>query len=149
MRGEQAYGGKKGLEQVMVSRRLRTTHFNCPKCGTTIYDLKESKYDEDLYVCEHIERELDIIMELKKELVMARAWETRWDKEKETRYNTNLIRRNFAIYRLFKTCDLTVNQIAQLTKYQIHTVGLLVGNCYKALCLSNDKCVLQPFLKAN
>lgn len=53
----------------------------------------------------------------------------------------------FAIFRLYKYCDLSPNQIAQKTHLSYARVTGYIGEAFRSECLQDDSCVFKPLLE--
>ena len=52
-------------------------------------------------------------------------------------------RRNYAIYRLYRYCDVPVNTIVEVTGLWSGTVKNIIGQVFKSHCLRSSQCVFQ------
>lgn len=58
--------------------------------------------------------------------------------------NTN--RQDFAIWRLYRYCDLHPSYISQILHVECSYVAYTIGKIFKSLCVKDDRCVFKKFL---
>ena len=56
------------------------------------------------------------------------------------------LRRDLAIYRLYKYCDYSPKMIASETNRRKELINRIIGDTFKKLCLSDNSCVFRDIL---
>jgi len=56
-------------------------------------------------------------------------------------------RQDFAIWRLYRYCDLHPSYIAQILHVECGYVANTIGRIFKSLCVKDDRCVFKRFLE--
>jgi len=65
---------------------------------------------------------------------------------KEDRTQQNLLRRDFAIYRLYRYCDIPTKELSAITGTKEVYIRDIIGRVFKALCQSDEACVFKEIL---
>lgn len=55
-------------------------------------------------------------------------------------------RRNFAIYRLYRYCNLSPQKISHLTNFSLDIIKNIIADVFKYLCIADDKCIFKSVL---
>jgi hypothetical protein len=80
------------------------------------------------------------------ELIKKIGFEHRGDKHLS---NQQRLRRNLAIYRLYKYCNLSPTEIATQMLVSKGIIKNIIGNIFELLCLNDNSCVFKKILNQN
>jgi len=59
------------------------------------------------------------------------------------------IRKYFAIYRLYRYCDFPIAEMIDILHLHYEKIQEIIGDVFKLLCESDDKCVFKRFLEVS
>ena len=93
------------------------------------------KYEDDLIILDQVKKNLKLITVLDKGGLRGSFW--------NDKIRMNVFRRNLAVYRLYRTCNLPPNVVASLTVKSLTKIGQIIGQTYRIMCLADEKCIFR------
>jgi len=114
-------------------RQLATRKYSfvvCPLCRQQIIDYNFEKHfklcKKKKWLEEQIERNLKLIKKLKK-----------------SKKRIDVLRKQFAIYRLYRTCNWGPKEIATRLEMDSFYIQTIIGRVFRNLCLQENTCVFR------